>query len=210
MLDNLISLGSGLVKLGVFVMVVAAALRLTVIDVHTVEDNGMAPSLVMGDTVAVWTVGAVDFADVMLCKNPSDDRRQVIGRVVAVEGSTISGDGPQLTIDGDRTEAYQIDTLGFFDEDRGRHQTMRVHEETFAGNHPHPIFIEQSERVMIREAYVDHGVFLLGDNRTDYGHDSRTFGPVDPSDCSGEVILRLKPAPERDDELKGSYLDIVK
>jgi len=208
-LDNLIDLGGTLVKLGFFVAITAAALRMTVIQVHTVEDNSMAPTLVMGDTVAVWTVGTIDFADVVLCEDPTDDRFDFIGRVVALEGSTIKGQGSQLLIDGDKTEAYQLDTINFYDEDRARHQTMKIHEETFAGNHPHPIFIEQGEHVRFSPAYVNEGVFLLGDNRTDYGHDSRTMGEVDPRDCTGQVILRLKPAEARDDDLDGSYLDII-
>ena len=52
------------------------------------------------------------------------------------------------------------------------------------------------------------GLFLLGDNRTFEGQDSRYFGEVNPGSCLGRAIMRLKPS-DIESPIARGFLDIL-
>ncbi|MCZ7679215.1 MAG: hypothetical protein M5U28_10860 [Sandaracinaceae bacterium] len=61
---------------------------------------------------------------------------------------------------------------------------------------------------MRRAHRVSGGLYILNDNRTYVGEDSRTFGEVTPSTCVGRVFMRLTAAPSPA-EIGNAPLDVI-
>ena len=57
---------------------------------------------------------------------------------------------------------------------------------------------------------VERGYFLLGDNRTHIGQDSRFFGEVDPQTCLGLVFMRFSPADPTGDDIKHGWFELIR
>jgi hypothetical protein len=66
------------------------------------------------------------------------------------------------------------------------------------------------ERIRIPSTTVRTGVYLLSDNRSFYGADSRSFGEISPSTCLGQVFFRLQPAHPPRDDIEHGWLQIVR
>jgi signal peptidase I len=198
----LLNVAAALVIIGVLV-------RIAFIDVVTVRDNGMAPTLVYGDEVMVWKGAHVDMADVVVCEHPVRSGELVIGRAVAFAGHTIHTDyNGQLYVDRDQA-ASQIDGHArFYDETRKKLYEMQHGEIDYMGKHSHAFFQEQNDRLNVPSYTIEKGVYLLGDNRSESSFDSREFGEVDPARCKGQVFLRWTAAPGNE-ELGHHRLDTI-
>lgn len=176
-----------------------------------VPDNGMAPTMVYGDEVLVWTRFGVDSGDILVCQHPGRNSGYVFGRVLAHPGQTINTDhNGTLYIDGQRTDVEPKGTVQFYDVTRKRQFTMRWGEMAYSPRLTRPYFLEEGRTFTMREYRVDRGLYLLGDNRSDEQHDSRTYGEVLPDTCYGQVFLRWKPAPPTGDDIHHSMLDWIK
>lgn len=195
----------------VILLIAAAVANALFVKRFLVRDNGMAPTMVHGDEVLVWTRFGVDSGDILACKHPGRHGDYVFGRVLAHPGQTINTDhNGTLYIDGERTNVDPRGTLEFYDVMRKKQFTMQWGDVAYSPRLTRPYFIENGRKFSLREYRVDRGLYLLGDNRSDAQHDSRTFGEVDPETCYGQVFLRWKPAPPTGDDIHHGILDWIK
>lgn len=192
--------GKFLLNVAAVLLIGGVLLRIFFIEVVIVQDNGMAPTLIYGDEVLVWKGARVDMADVMVCEHPARSGERVIGRVIAFAGHTVHTDRNGLYVDRDATVTQLLEPKRFYDVTRKRMYQMDVSQIDYYGRHSHEFFLEHGDRFGLREYAVEKGVYLLGDNRSESSFDSREFGEVDPKHCWGQVFLRWKPAPARDDD----------
>jgi signal peptidase I len=196
---------------GVILVIIAAVLNALFVKRFLVQNNGMAPTMVYGDEVLAWTRFGVDTGDVLVCKHPGREGEYVFGRVIAHPGQTLSTDhNGTLYIDGQRTNVDSGGNVEFYDVTRKKQFTMQWANMEYSARLTRPFFIETGRTFSLREYRVDRGLYLLGDNRSDDQHDSRTFGEVIPDDCYGQVFLRWKPAPPTGDDIDHGYLDWIK
>ena len=206
------SLGSQIFKfvgvILVILLIVGGVLKWLYVDVVTVGNDAMAPTYFGGDTVLVWRTTEFDHGDVMLCRHPRTAGAWVMSRMVGRAGMRVALEREQLTVNGQRVNR---DFQGEFQfEDQSSHAQVRFvwgREELGEVDH---LFMERPERnIVMRPIDGATGVFLLNDNRTWVGDDSRTFGPVQESDCTGVVFMRWSPGGRAPEVLGQGHLDLL-
>jgi signal peptidase I len=190
-------------------VIVGVLVRVFFLEVITVNDNGMAPTLVYGDEVLVWKGAHVDMADVVVCEHPVRSHELVIGRAVAFAGHTIHTDRNALYVDRDQTVTQPVERQRFYDVTRKKQYDMDLSQISYFGEHDHQFFIEHGDHFYLRQYAIEKGVYLLGDNRSESSFDSREFGEVDPKHCIGQVFMRWKPAPSTDDDIHHHRFDTI-
>lgn len=196
---------------GGIVLVFAAVMRIFFVDVAVVGHNAMAPTMEAGDTILIWRNGVPDaMGDITICPHPAQPSQLVMGRVVGKPGMTIQPNrfgaleiaGSVPDVDWQGTETF-TDTL----EDRTDDYKRGLEK---LGNVEHWIYVREGAEFRMSPVTVGEGdVFLLGDNRTHVGQDSRYFGTVDPETCQGTVFMRLSPPSDSPNDIGTSYLDII-
>lgn len=192
----------------ILVAIAAGVLYGFYVKVLEVGHNGMAPTIVLGDSVLVWKTQELGLGQVALCEHPQQPGVYVLGRVVGRPGQIVGMERGTLTINGEMPEVDGRGIVSFQDAEIGRTVRMRYAYERIL-THDHPIFWrEGSEPRMSRPHTVRGGLFLMSDNRTHRGEDSRTFGEVSPASCVGRVFMRLTAAPTPA-EIGNAALDII-
>lgn len=192
-------------------LVFIAVMRIFFVDVAVVGHNAMAPTMEAGDSVLVWRSGEPDqLGDIVICSHPTNAGELVMGRVMGKPGMTVESDARhQLVIEGSRPDTDWQGTEPFNDTVQGA-QAEHRRGLVKLGNMEHLIYIRDGSEFRMTSTEVPAGkIFLLSDNRTHPGQDSRYFGPVDPETCHGTVFMRLAPASDSPNELGTSYLDII-
>jgi signal peptidase I len=202
----------GLLKLalwlGAVALVIGAVLKIFFVDILYVGHNGMAPTLVRGERVLVWRDAEPKFGRVMLCRLPSSGEH-VIGRVVGTSGREIGSSRGRLTIGGKTPPVDWQGTVEFFDEDTGRTEQYHFGMEDISVL-AHPILEKEIGSFRIRARSVGEGrVYLLGDNRSHLGQDSRSFGDISAESCLGSVFLRLTPTEQSREKFGHRYVQLV-
>jgi signal peptidase I len=193
----------------VVVVLVAAILYSLFMKVVEVRHNAMAPTMLMEDRVLVWTTPEFDLGDLVLCEHPREPGRYVIARVVGRAGQEVSIQRGRLHIDGEPPDQVGQTVIDLEDVERGERLRMRTAMEQI-GSSQHRIFWRDGiDPRMTRRHEVRTGVFLMNDNRTHPGEDSRTYGEVAPGSCIGKVFLRLSAAPGSS-ELGNARLDVLR
>jgi signal peptidase I len=193
------------------VVIGLVVVRLSFVEAVVVQDNGMAPTLVYGDVVWMWTGADVDMGNVVVCRHPARPDELVIGRAIAFAGHTVHTDyNGMLYIDDDRTTTEYEGERQFTDVTRKRTWQMANGLISYGGEHDHSFFIAKDDHFSLPTYTVEHGVYLLGDNRSDSSFDSREFGEVDPANCLGQVFMIWQPAPDRDDDVHHHMLERVR
>ncbi len=209
MFDLIKSLLKMALALGVALLIVGALLRVFFVDVAVVGHEGMAPTLVAGDYVAIWRNAEANVGDVLICQHPGEPNKHVMGRVLAKSGYEVKTDHFGQIVVGDVT--VQRDFRGkrsFFDTTRNEMVTMHYGVAKF-GYYENEFFIQERRKPVVRPYTVKTGVFLLGDNYTSVGYDSRHFGEVDPDTCVGQVFMRLWPAEDRGDDIRHLPMELI-
>ncbi len=178
------------------------------VNVVDVGHNGMAPTMILGDRVLVWRTHDFELGDPVLCQHPEQPGRYVIGRVVGHSGQLVGFERGSLVINGSTPDTDIRGVVVFADAETGRQERMRYAVEDIL-DHDHPIFWrERGEPRMSRPHRVDGGLYLLSDNRTYVGEDSRAFGEVVPANCVGRIFMRLSAAPSPS-EIGNGALDFI-
>jgi signal peptidase I len=157
-------------------------------------EASIAPTLRGGDLVLLWRATAPSFGALVVCPDPEDAGRVVIGRIVG-EG------GDKVTIDDDRLEI----------NDRNVHTESACSEAKFEVPDPSSGSpVEQSctiedlggvghmrgnsgGKVAAPPSSREVGkgrIYLVSDNRR-FPYDSRTFGSLDASACKESIFFRL-------------------
>lgn len=206
------SLSRQLLKLlGVVVVILAlvvAYLRWQHIDVVTIATDAMAPTMFAGDQVLVWRTTNFDHGDMILCRHPRQQGSWVIGRIVGRPGMDVSMAREQLVINGQTVSRDFRGVVQF--EDQHSHALVPHRwgiEELGEVDH---LFMQREQRqVTMRPMNDVNGFYLLSDNRTWIGEDSRALGPFRHIDCTGVVFMRLSPGGRAPAEIGGGWFDIL-
>lgn len=192
-------------------VVFVAVMRIFFVDVAVVGHNGMAPTLEAGDTILLWRNGTPDdLGDITICDHPRNSGELVVGRVVGKSGMTLEvDDHGRLVIAGSRPNMDWLGEERFTDTVEDFTATYRKGLAVM-GNVEHLLYVREGTTFRMRPTEVERGkVFLMSDNRTHVGQDSRYFGAVDPATCHGTVFMRLAPASDSPNDLGHGYLDII-
>jgi signal peptidase I len=158
-------------------------------------EASVAPTLRGGDLVLLWRATAPNFGSLVVCPDPEDAARVVIGRIVGEGGDKVTIDGDQLEINDRNVHTETACSEAMFEvadpatgsaveqscviEDLGGVGHMRGSASDAKGGPP------PSTREVGRGK-----VFLVSDNRR-YPHDSRSFGSLDVSACKESIFFRL-------------------
>lgn len=188
-------------------LVVGAILYFFFVRVVEVGHNAMAPTVILGDTVLVWRSTEFELGDIALCPHPSEPNRYVMGRVVGRPGHQVRIERGVLYINNQAPDRDTHPAIQFTNTEIGRVQTMVWGVEDIL-DHDHLFFYEERRQPHFRDHEVRGGPFLLSDNRTYVGEDSRTFGEVSELQCIGKVFMRLFAA-DSPPEIGNSALDII-
>ena len=193
MRDFLKGLSKFISALLVIALIVGGVLYFFFIRVVEVGHNAMAPTILAGDQVLVWRGTDFELGEPVLCPHPREPGRFVIGRIVGRSGQTVElGRAGQLRINGEAPDLDIRGELEFYDA--GRQNTARMTwgiEDILDHDH---LFMQSARRPpAMRPHRVAGGVFLLSDNRSYHGEDSRSFDEVRPDTCVGTIFLRLMP-----------------
>lgn len=136
------------------------------IGVCYVTGNNMFPNVKDGDLIITWKLSDLQRNDVVIYEN--DDGKNVVGRVVALSGDTITfTEGGQIKVNGAITSEevfYSTDYFGEYDEN----YSVTVPEGS---------------------------VYILNDYRSGSSSsykDSRTYGTIELSKVHGSAILQLR------------------
>lgn len=201
----------GLIKtvlwIGVPCAIALGVLRMWYVRTAVISHNAMAPTLLKGDQVAVWR-GDVHVGDVVLCPHPEEEGEFVIGRVIARTSLLLDTNRGRLKVGDVIPERDSQGVVEFYDEDSDTTDEMFYGIEKL-GDVEHGFFEKKKVPFKLAKRRVEDGVFLLSDNRTYSGQDSRTFGEVDPASCVGVVIMRLRPTENPGADLGHAWLDII-
>lgn len=206
----------GLVKLLLWIaallLIATGILRAFFVDQALIGHNAMAPTIVSGEEVLLWTKADVELGDIVVCENPGPGAPYLVGRVIATEGMEVGTDDyGRLVIDERVAEVQGAPTIRFHDRDSNVTMTMHTGIEK-RGNSEHAFFHEEGAPFVIRSRKVGpNRVYLLGDNRSFVGMDSRYVGDIEADGCIGQVFMRLRAvgSDEGETDLGHGDLDIV-
>jgi signal peptidase I len=155
---------------------VALAIKVTSIQAFYIPSKSMVPTLEVGDRVLVnkWSyrVHDVNRGDIVVFERPDGETsniKDLIKRVIALPGETVTIDDNHVLIDGH-----------VLDEPYLPQGTLTQSVGTYPCPPTDPCKIPEGD------------VWFMGDNRTD-SKDSRYFGPVPESKIVGRAFFRLWP-----------------
>lgn len=174
-------------------LIVGGVLYSFFVRVVEVGHNAMAPTILAGDQVLVWRGTDFELGDPILCPHPNEPGRYVIGRVVGRNGQTVEiGRGAQLMINGETPDVNLRGEFEFYDAGRQNSRRMAWGVEDIL-DHDHLFMYSEHRPPSMRPHQVRGGLFLMSDNRSYGGEDSRSFGEVAPGSCVGTIFMRLMP-----------------
>jgi signal peptidase I len=193
------SLWRGLGWTAAIVAVIGGVGRAVFFDSWVLPDDdktsaSVAPTLTGGDTVLFMKQSRPGFGDLVRCVDPDDAAKFVIGRVVGLAGDVVDTDGRELRVNGTRYLSERVCTQ---EKVQVPHPSSGALVDVFCdvvsiGGHPHFRGTGQKASITTPTHHtVGEGkLFLLSDDRT-YHDDSRDFGAVPASSCSGRIVFRL-------------------
>jgi signal peptidase I len=181
--------------------VVVGILRLTVLRWWQVPiddpilEASITPSLSGGDWVLLWRATAPAFGSLVVCPDPEEAGRVIIGRLVGEQGDTIAIDGAKVSVNERdmRTESRCNDeTFHLAEPSTGKQVQQHCDmEATGAVVHMRGTLQELARQPLPVSRQVSEGkVFLVSDNRA-YPFDSRHYGSVDRARCKETIFFRL-------------------
>lgn len=183
------------------VAVIIGILRLTVLRWWQVPaddpllEASITPTLQGGDWVLLWRASPPSFGSLVLCPDPQEAGRVIIGRVLGEEGDTVSIDGALVTVNGRdvRTERRCSEaTFRLRDPSTGQQVIQHCDLENAGGvAHMRGTLQELNRRPLAVSRQIGEGqFFLVSDNRA-YPFDSRHYGAVDGKTCKEWIFFRL-------------------
>lgn len=193
--------------LAVILGVAIAILYFFFVRVVEVGHNAMAPTIMLGDRVVVWRTTDFELGEVVLCAHPEIPGRFVLGRFVGRPGQTIRIERGQLYINGESPDVDLHPPMQFDDAETGRRWEVVWGVENIL-DHEHYMMYRERSAPRYREREVGPGLFVLSDNRSYRGEDSRDFGVVVQPQCIGRVFMRLT-AGDSPEEISNGALDLL-
>lgn len=180
-------------SLSIIILAPVAAILLTsfVFQPYEVQGSSMENTLSDRDRLIIWKLPATvskitanpyipDRYDIVVfqqqgLRNPNDQSKQLIKRVIGIPGD-------RIVINNDKFTIYNKQNPQGFNPDSGQEFSPGVIQPT-RGN--------------IDLTVADGEVFVSGDNRTD-SYDSREFGTVPAKALIGKLVLRIIPVSKFD------------
>lgn len=193
-----------LLRLVVGVVILAAlgyvAGRLFLFDIAQVEGTGMLPTVGPGAYVMSWKRAEPARGDIVLFVRDGQFRAR---RVIALPGETVTYDGFDVVVDGNRAtyeERYKIEVGG---------RAARVLRESLGGESYNVVDIAGRRMTGKDKIEVESGYYVLSDNReVGVAGDSRQLGEIKRDEIRGVVRWILdpgeRPEPVVDEPLDGS------
>jgi signal peptidase I len=182
--------------------IVIGALRLVAIRWWRVPTDdpileaSLAPTLHGGDWIVLWRATAPRFGGLVICPDPDNAGRFVIGRILGEAND-------RVTIDGDRIQVNEHDALTetacseamftLTDPETGSEIQQRCDLEAVGGvlhMRGGNGGLDRAPPVVTQRTVGAGNVFLVSDNRA-YPYDSRIYGSIDRSLCKESVFFRL-------------------
>jgi signal peptidase I len=182
--------------------VIVGALRLTVIRWWKVPtddpilETSIAPTLRGGDWVLLWRATAPHFGGLVLCPDPDNAGRFVVGRIFGESND-------RVTIDGDRVQVNEHEALTetacnessftVNDPDTGAEVKQYCQLEAVGGvlhMRGSNGGLDRAPPVATTRTVGPGNVFLVSDNRA-YPYDSRMYGAIERSLCKESIFFRL-------------------
>jgi signal peptidase I len=164
----------------------------------------LSPSIAPGDLILLWRLTKPGFGDLVMCPEPQDASRVVIGRLVGEARDDIAIVGANITVNGKAQSTEGNCAEGTFQEhDPETGVSIEQHcslEAIGSVTHLRGEIPPRSHapRDVKQTVPVGH-VWLVSDNRL-FPYDSRDFGPVPRESCTETVFFRLVGA--------GGYFDV--
>jgi signal peptidase I len=155
----------------------------------------LSPSIRPGDLIVLWRLTRPGFGDLVMCPEPQDASRVVIGRLVGESRDEISVVGSTITVNRKEMPVESNCAEGTFEEHDPEtgvavEQGCAV-EELGGGTHLRGEIPATSRAPSDVKQTVPVGhVWLVSDNRL-FPYDSRDFGPVPRESCTETVFFRL-------------------
>ena len=153
------------------------------------------PTLQPGDWVLLWRLTKAGFGDLVMCPDPDDPSQSVVGRIAGESGDEVRISGSDVYVNGARVRSESACPERVFsltNPDSGDPVEEHCAFELMGGVR-HKTGLVPSERAAAFQSkhIVPRGhVFLLSDNRL-FPFDSRSFGPIEVSQCKETVFFRL-------------------
>ena len=177
---------------GVLILVLAAILlaRVFVFTPVTVNGHSMDPTLSDGQRLISSKISKYERFDMITTKEPEDEERMIVKRIIGMPGDTVKMVNDQLTINGKKYDE------SYLDEYKEKFADDKLQNE-YSYNESFQIQAENSTNFTSDFEYtVPEGNYLvLGDNRL-ISKDSRIFGLVDEKLVQGKVVFRYWPLTE--------------
>ncbi|MEM6955210.1 MAG: signal peptidase I [Myxococcota bacterium] len=171
--------------------VVFGVMRLLFLTPVTITHQGMAPTLLAGERVLMWRDRDLELGDIAVCVHP-ERNETVIGRVLGMTNNTVETERGRVLVSGSEATRDIMGDIAFFNSDVGQSVDVKRVLLEF-GNTTHEVFEDERELRFATVQVPSGSVYLLGDNRPDATHDSRTYGPMPESSCIGVVFMRTEP-----------------
>ena len=166
-----------------WVVILGAALLLAVVvktyllQAFFIPSPSMVPTLQVQDRVLVnklsYRLGPVDRGDVVVFERPenvSGDIKDLIKRVVAVEGDTIESQGNTLYVNGQPLREPYVNYVRVGD-----------------------VMTQAIGAAVEKQTIPDGKVYVMGDNRTNSTDSRFALGPVDEDAIIGRAFVKIWP-----------------
>ncbi len=166
----------------------------------------LSPSIAPGDLILLWRLTKPGFGDLVMCPEPEDESRVVIGRLVGEERDELTIVGAKITVNG-KTQDVEGNcaerTFLEHDPETGVEVEQHCSLEAIGGVTHLRGEIPPRARAPreVKQTVPDGHVWLVSDNRL-FPYDSRDFGPVLRETCTETVFFRLVGA--------GGYFDTAR
>lgn len=181
--------------------IVIGFLRLTMLRWWRVPSNdpyltaSISPSLRGGDLILLWRLTKPGFSDLVLCPEPKQPNRVVIGRIAGVGRDEIEVNGADITLNHKRQVVEgNCPERTFTEKDPGTgfavEQSCSIEDLGGSTNFRGELTQASVQPADVKTVVPDNQVWLVSDNRL-FPYDSRDFGAVPRETCTETIFFRL-------------------
>lgn len=177
---------------GILILVLVGILlaRVYVFTPVTVNGHSMDPTLSDGQRLISSKISKYERLDIITTKEPGEEDRMIVKRIIGMPGDTVKMENDQLTINGKKYDESYLDQFKKeFAEDKlqGEYSYSQAFQAQAQSSKN---FTSDFEYTVPKGKYL-----VLGDNRL-ISKDSRIFGLVDEDMIQGKVVFRYWPLSE--------------
>jgi signal peptidase I len=158
-------------------------------------EASVTPTLAGGDWVLLWRATPPRYGSLVLCPDPQEAGRVIIGRVLGEDGDTVSIDGARVTVnnrDVPTERRCSEATFQLRDPSTGEAVIQHCDMEAAGGvAHLRGTLENLNRRPVGTTRQVSEGQFFLVSDNRGYPFDSRHYGAVERRTCKEWIFFRL-------------------